>query len=82
VKLMKFIVAALLALQVASPAAADSFSDTRAAYLAVIDRPRAPLKPELAELPPVEGLEKFHLWFSADDSERVPGYLLLPDPKL
>ncbi len=81
-KLVKFIVAALLALQIAAPAAADSYSDTRAAYLAVIDRPRVPLKPELAELPPVEGLQKFHLWFSADETERVAGYLLLPDPKL
>ena len=65
VKLMKCIVVALLALQIAAPAVADSFSDTRVAYLAVIDRPRAPLKAELAELPPVEGLKKFHLWFSA-----------------
>jgi dienelactone hydrolase len=82
VKPMKFLIAALLALQFATSALADSFSDTRAAYLAVIDRPRAPLAPELAELPPVEGLKKFHLWFSADEAERVPGYLLLPDPKL
>ncbi len=81
-KLSRLVCLALLALQIASPAAADSFSDTRVAYLAVIDRPRAALKPELAELPPVEGLEKFHLWFFADATERVPGYLLLPDPEL
>lgn len=81
-KLARFVCAALLTLQIASPALADSFSDTRAAYLAVIDRPRAALKPELAELPEVEGLKKYHLWFSADDTERVPGYLLLPDPKV
>jgi dienelactone hydrolase len=74
--------AALLALQFTGAAFADSYSDTRAAYLAVIDRPRVPLKPELAELPAVEGLKKYHLWFSADASERVPGYLLLPDAKL
>jgi cephalosporin-C deacetylase-like acetyl esterase len=37
------------------------------------------LKPELAQLPAVEGLRKYHLWFSADSRERVPGYLLLPD---
>jgi dienelactone hydrolase len=30
-------------------------------------------------LPPVEELAKYHLWFSADATERVPGYLLLPD---
>jgi dienelactone hydrolase len=79
-KAMKFLLAAWLALQLALPAAADSFSDTRAAYLAVIDRPRVPPKPELADLPAVEGLKKLHLWYSADADERVPGYLLLPDP--
>ena len=77
-KLLK-LCAALLAFQVT--AWADSLPDTRAAYLAVIDRPRVPLKPELAELPAVEGLKKYHLWYSADAGERVPGYLLLPDPK-
>jgi dienelactone hydrolase len=71
---------ALLALQFALPALADAVSETRVAYLAVIDRPRVPLKPELAEMPAVEGLRKFHLWFSADADARVPGYLLLPDP--
>ena len=70
----------LLALQVSLAAFADgSASDTRAAFLQVIDRPRVALKPELAELPPVEGLKKYHLWFSSDATERVPGYLLLPD---
>jgi len=58
---------------------ADAAGETRAAYLAVIDRPRVALKPELAAMPAVEGLRKFHLWFSSDASERVPGYLLLPD---
>jgi dienelactone hydrolase len=81
VKLIRIVCLALLALQLAAPTHADSFSETRAAYLAVIDRPRTPLKPELAELPAVDGLKKFHLWFWADDTERVPGYLLLPDPK-
>jgi len=71
--------AALLAFQVT--AWADSLPDTRAAYLAVIDRPRVPLKPELTELPAVDGLKKYHLWYSSDADERVPGYLLLPDPK-
>jgi dienelactone hydrolase len=60
---------------------ADSFSDTRAAYLAVIDRPRVNPRPELTELPPVEGLKKYHLWFWSDATERVPGYLLLPDAR-
>jgi len=60
---------------------ADATSETRAAYLAVIDRPRVALKPELVEMPAVEGLKKFHLWYSADANERVPGYLVLPDSK-
>lgn len=60
-------------------ALADAASETRAAYLAVIDRPRVPLNPELTAMPPVDGLRKFHLWYSADANERVPGYLLLPD---
>ena len=60
-------------------ALADAGNETRAAYLALIDRPRVALKPELAELPAVEGFRKYHLWFSADANERVPGYLLLPD---
>jgi dienelactone hydrolase len=62
-------------------AQADSASQTRAAYLAVIDRPRVALEPQLAEMPAVEGLKKYHLWFTADASERVPGYLLLPDAR-
>src|ERR1044072_1628535 len=60
-------------------ALADAGSETRAAYLAVIDRPRVALAPELAEVPALEGLRKYHLWFSADAKERAPGYLLLPD---
>jgi cephalosporin-C deacetylase-like acetyl esterase len=73
--------AALLALQLTAAAWADPVADTRAAYLAVIERPRVPLKPEITELPAVEGLKKYHLWYSSDADERVPGYLLLPDPK-
>jgi dienelactone hydrolase len=80
-KVVRWFAAGLLALHISLVAFADgSASDTRAAFLEVIDRPRVALKPQLAELPPVEGLEKFHLWFSSDATERVPGYLLLPDP--
>lgn len=59
---------------------ADTAGETRAAYIAVIDRPRVPLNPQLEPRPAVEGLAKFHLWFQSDARERVPGYLLLPDP--
>ena len=71
----------VLGLVLALPALADVDAGPRASYLALIDRPKVALKPELAELPDVEGLKKYHLWYSADASERVPGYLLLPDPK-
>jgi dienelactone hydrolase len=72
----------LIALQLALAAFADGTApDTRAAFLQLIDRPRAALKPEIAELPPVEGFRKYHLWFNSDASERVPGYLLLPDTR-
>jgi dienelactone hydrolase len=81
-KYWKFVAAAVLALQMACPAWADgSAADTRAAFLEVIDRPRVALKPELAEVAPVDGFRKYHLWFHSDAEERVPGYLLLPDPK-
>ena len=78
-KMIRLFAAALLALQISLASFADSSSDTRAAFLQVIDRPRVASKPELSELPAVEGLKKQHLWFSADATERVPGYLLLPD---
>jgi dienelactone hydrolase len=72
--------ALLFALQLSSAVFADGqLDETRAAYLAVLDRPRVALKPQLVEMPAVDGLRKFHLWFNADAAERVPGYLLLPD---
>lgn len=78
--LKKGVIALLLALQLWLPARADEGPiETRAAFLAVIDRPQVALKPELSEMPPLEGLRRHHLWFSADAHERVPGYVLLPD---
>ncbi|HYJ40333.1 MAG TPA: acetylxylan esterase [Steroidobacteraceae bacterium] len=79
-KFLRQLAAALFALQFSLAAIADgSATATRAAFLRVIDRPRVALKPELAEMAPVEGLRKYHLWFSSDATERVPGYLVLPD---
>jgi len=80
---MKRVILAGLAWLLLAPllAQADAASETRVAYLAVIDRPRVALKPELTEMPAVEGLKKYHLWYSADANERVPGYLVLPDAK-
>ena len=70
----------LSALQfVGAQAALADGGDTRAAFLQVIDRPRVALAPELAPLPDADGLKKFHLLYSSEAGERVPGYVLLPD---
>jgi dienelactone hydrolase len=80
VKVIHLLAFAAFALQASSAVLADGDATvTRAAFLQIIDRPRVALKPELAELAPVEGFRKYHLWFSSDAAERVPGYLLLPD---
>jgi dienelactone hydrolase len=78
-KMLRFYALALLALQVSGAAFADGTADTRKAFLQVIDRPRAALRPELADLPSLDGIRKQHVWFHSDVTERVPGYLLLPD---
>ena len=80
-KMFRLFGGALLALQLAATAFADGAADTRAAFLAVIERPHVPANAALAELPPVDGLHKQHLWFQSDATERVPGYLLFPDAK-
>lgn len=80
VKTIRLLAFAVVALQVSVAAFADGDATaTRTAFLQVIDRPRVALKPELVELAPIESLRKYHLWFSTDATERVPGYLLLPD---
>jgi len=80
-KFFRIVAIALLALQLSATSFADSAPlESRLAFLAVIKRPIVALKPELASMAPVEGLAKYHLWFSSDATERVPGYLLLPDP--
>ena len=75
-QLWKFIAAIAFAL----PVLADQGTDTRAAFLKVIDRPLVAAKPELKEMPAVDGLRKEHLWFHSEATERVPGYLVFPDP--
>jgi dienelactone hydrolase len=80
-KILRLIGSALLALQLAAAVHADGTSDTRAAFLAVIERPHVAAHPQLADMPDVEGLRKQHLWFQSDATERVPGYLVLPDAK-
>ena len=58
---------------------ADDAAETRAGFVRIVDRPRVPLGPELADLPPLGDLRRIHLWYSSDATERVPGYLVLPD---
>jgi dienelactone hydrolase len=78
--LMRFLAVAALALPWSVGAgAADSPEQTRSAFLKVIERPMVAAAPELQELPAVEGLRKFHFWFRSETTERVPGYLVLPD---
>jgi dienelactone hydrolase len=48
----------------------------RAAFLKLIDRPRAPLSPEVKELGATEGLAQTHFTFAADADQRVPGVLV------
>lgn len=80
-KLFRLFAASVLALQMSAAFADVPASGTRAAFLQIIERPRVALAPELAEMAPVEGLKRYHLWFHSDATERVPGYLLLPDAK-
>ncbi len=78
-KFFKSLAAGLLSLQWSLAAFADG-AGSRADYLKLLERPRVPPAAELAELPSAGGLHKFHLWFNSEAGERVPGYLLLPDP--
>jgi dienelactone hydrolase len=80
-RMLRSLGAALLVLQLAVLAHADGVSETRAAFLGVIERPHVPANAQVDDLPAVDGLRKQHLWFQSDASERVPGYLLLPDAK-
>jgi dienelactone hydrolase len=52
----------------------------RAAFLKLIDRPRAPLSPEAQELGDTDGLTQTHFTFAADAEQRVPG-ILVKQPK-
>jgi len=48
----------------------------RAAFLKLIDRPRAPLAPEAQELGVTDDLAQTHFTFAADAEQRVPGILV------
>lgn len=74
--ILRFIPAALLSLFLAVallPAAPDS----RATFLKLLERPRAPLAPEAAApITDEHGLTRIAFSFAADTRERVPGLLL------
>lgn len=79
-KVLRRLAIGMFALQLSLAAFADgSEPATRTEFLKIIDRPKAALNPELTRQVPVGGLEKQHLWFSSDATERVPGYLLMPN---
>jgi dienelactone hydrolase len=65
----------LVLLALAAPPSAQS--DTRAAFLKMIDRPRVPLAPQTRALAdPEPGLSAQHISFAADSSGRVPALLV------
>jgi dienelactone hydrolase len=47
-------------------------------FLKLIDRPRAPLAPEVVKLTDWDSQAQFHFSFAADARERVPGILIEP----
>jgi dienelactone hydrolase len=62
----------------ATPAALEA---RRAAFIKLLDRPRVAPAPEVKTLAPVDGMSRFHFWIRTEATERVPGYVLLPDEK-
>ncbi len=54
----------------------EKHESTRQAFLKLIDRPRVPLAPSVAQLSQSEGLEQWHFTFAADASQRVTGLLV------
>lgn len=57
-------------------AAAPCSGQSAATFLKLIDRPRAPLAPEVKELIVTDGLAQTHFSFAADAEQRVPGVLV------
>jgi dienelactone hydrolase len=70
-----FGVAALAALTSAA-AVQGTASESRAAFLRLIERSRVPLSPEVHALPGDPSLTREHFTFSSQEGERVPGVLL------
>lgn len=53
-------------------------ADSRADFLKLIDRPRVPLKPEVAKTASGNGVNEYHFIYFTEAGERVPGILLKP----
>jgi len=68
--------AVVLLLAVATLASARA--DSRAAFLKLLERPRAALAPEVAAPVETEGLVEIAFSFAADAADRVPGILIKP----
>jgi dienelactone hydrolase len=51
-------------------------AQNRAEFLKLIDRPRAPLAPEVKEMGEADGLTQTRFTFAADAEQRVPGILV------
>jgi dienelactone hydrolase len=58
------------------PASPQEQSSRRSDFLRLIDRPRAPLAPEVTPLPPSGRLAREHFSFSAEAGQRVSGIAL------
>lgn len=71
-------VARLAALLLALAALAPMRADSRAAFLKLLERPRAPLAPEVSAPVETEGLVEIAFSFAADTADRVPGILIKP----
>ena len=58
--------------------AVHAASDTRAAFLQLLDRPRVPLAPQVSAPTPQGQMQEIAFSFSADAQNRVPGILIKP----
>jgi poly(3-hydroxybutyrate) depolymerase len=68
----------LAALAVLVTPATHAASDTRAAFLKLLDRPRVPLVAETAAPGARDGLVEIAFSFAAEEAHRVPGLLVKP----
>lgn len=60
-------------------AATSSAEETRRAFLAVVDRPRVDLAPEVQLQTTEAGLDRFHFTYASEAGQRVPGLLVIKE---